>query len=462
MNSEEFSCIKQVVKTVQLSLPLMYISNEFAGITGVLDSWRRQYVKQLQGIVVSYRNVSLTSRYGAVSTQRSYVIYNVKATFDLFCPNIGDIVKGKINRISKEHIGCLIQETINVNIHLPRNSPSGLSKYIYLDREILFEISHFSCEPKVIRVTGDITAKCIELMNDLFPAVEEDVVNSQSGDENNTSDREVGGINLSMLNSVKKAEGKSKKSKKRKRESESSALESTEESPKKETVKVEVKTPKKRKMRSLDEQLTDSPGKTPKIKNLSNNLDEDLSTLPEKTPKKKKSKKKKDSIENNVIQSPKKEIKSYLDTSDLDETVELNQEHLNLLDSIKSEVGLLETPTKSKGSGEKNTKKRKREAEGSTAKKDKKHKKKNKDGSKSKDKKNPSKKKSKVSASGTVLKKDKKKSKAKKAAKKDDKSKPSKSKKNRKKDKSEKRKSKKLKLSTDDDIKDVIKEIKEE
>ncbi|KAF8771793.1 glutamic acid-rich protein-like [Argiope bruennichi] len=170
MAEREFSCIKQVVRTVQIPLPATFISNEIAGITEILESWKRQYKKQLQGVVVNYRNLSLSSPTGFIAPNKPFVYYNVKATFDLFCPKLGDIVKGKINRISKEHIGCLIEETINATIHLSKDSPQDLSPFINIDQEILFEISSFNYERKMIRVTGKITPKCIQLMRDLFPS----------------------------------------------------------------------------------------------------------------------------------------------------------------------------------------------------------------------------------------------------------------------------------------------------
>ncbi|GFY46071.1 s1 motif domain-containing protein [Trichonephila inaurata madagascariensis] len=235
---EEFSCIKQVKKTVQLPVPLSFVTNEITGISEILDSWKRQYVKSLHGIVVDYKNVSLTSRTGFIGINNPFIYYNVTATFDLFCPNIGDIVKGRINRISREHIGCLIQNTINVTIHLSRNSSTELSQFLSLEREILFEISHFDYERKMIRVTGQITPKCIQLMKDLFPPeTSDDETGSKRENSNdslfdpltdsslNQNNIEQSDVKSEVLpnNSLIKIK-KSKKTKNGKRESESSIL----------------------------------------------------------------------------------------------------------------------------------------------------------------------------------------------------------------------------------------------
>ncbi|GFT55969.1 DNA-directed RNA polymerase I subunit RPA43 [Nephila pilipes] len=244
MNEEQFSCIKQVVKTVQLPLPSSFIANEVAGISEILDSWKRQYMKQLHGVVVDYKNVSLTSRTGFIGISKPFVFYYVKATFDLFCPNVGDIVKGKINRISREHIGCLIQGTINVTIHLSENSSSELSQFMHLNQEILFEISHFDYERKMIRVRGKITPECIQLMKDMFPPEEtnnennisqhvkynfSDVIgsNSKNSTESNDIKQNVLSNNSKNVISMVKIK-KTKSSKKHKRESESSFLETSD------------------------------------------------------------------------------------------------------------------------------------------------------------------------------------------------------------------------------------------
>ncbi|CAL1297829.1 unnamed protein product [Larinioides sclopetarius] len=169
MAEKNFSCIKQVVKTVQIPLPSTFISNEICGITEILDSWKRQYSKQLQGVVVNYRNLSLSPN-GFLVPNKPFVYYNVKATFDLFCPKIGDIVKGEIQHISKEHILCLIEGTISVSIHLSSDSPIELAPFICLNREILFEISSLKFDTKMIlNVKGKITRKCIQLMKEFFP-----------------------------------------------------------------------------------------------------------------------------------------------------------------------------------------------------------------------------------------------------------------------------------------------------
>ncbi|GBM63355.1 hypothetical protein AVEN_185463-1 [Araneus ventricosus] len=169
MAEKKFSCIKQVTRTVQIPLPATFISNEISGIAEILESWKCQYSKQLQGVVVSYKHYSLSSS-GFITPNKPFVYYNVKGTFDLFCPKVGDIVKGKIYKIFKEHIVCHIEDTINGSIHLSSDSSKELAPFICLNREILFEILSFSFDRNmVLSVKGKITRKCIQLMRELFP-----------------------------------------------------------------------------------------------------------------------------------------------------------------------------------------------------------------------------------------------------------------------------------------------------
>ncbi|KFM60895.1 DNA-directed RNA polymerase I subunit RPA43, partial [Stegodyphus mimosarum] len=175
MDDDKFSCIKQVHKTVHISVPSAFISNEVSGITEILDSWKRQYVKQLQGVVVGYRNVSLASRANVFVVDQSAEHCYVTAVFYLFCPNIGTIVKGTINRISRDHIGCLIHDTVNVTVHLSDESYEDISRFMYLNSTILFQITHYDFARKVIRVEGEITPECIRLMETLYPECAQNV-----------------------------------------------------------------------------------------------------------------------------------------------------------------------------------------------------------------------------------------------------------------------------------------------
>lgn len=166
MVEEIFSCIKELTRVVHVALPSLYISNEIAGVSDILESWKRQYITQLQGVVVSYKNVSLMTNSGFIVIDKPFIHYDVKATFELFCPSIGSIVKGKINRVSYDYVGCLVHNTINVAIKLSDNSADKLSKFLVLDRMILFAITCFDFHRKVIRVKGEITDECIKLMNE--------------------------------------------------------------------------------------------------------------------------------------------------------------------------------------------------------------------------------------------------------------------------------------------------------
>lgn len=167
MVNDNFSCIKEVTKTVHIALPTPCTSNEISGICDVLETWKRQYIQQLKAIVVSFRNVSLTSARGYINLDCPVVHHDVKATFELFYPTVGSILKGKINRVCHDYIGCLVHNTINVTIdNRPQELSSDIANFIALDRFILFEITRLDYKRKIIRVTGKITQKCIDLMKE--------------------------------------------------------------------------------------------------------------------------------------------------------------------------------------------------------------------------------------------------------------------------------------------------------
>ncbi|KAG8186380.1 hypothetical protein JTE90_026798 [Oedothorax gibbosus] len=494
MDPEKFSCIRTVDKTVKIPLWDMYTTTEYKGIEAALDKWKRQYEKQVGGIVVNYKNISIPSRLGFHSDRGSYAIYHVKATFDIFCPKVGEIVKGKINRVSSEHIGCLIAETINVSIRLPRDAPCGLSKYIYLDREILFEIRSFSCKPRALCVNGEITATCIELMDEYYPVADEFSYEPTSqavfGDVPSDGDQQV---NLAIL-------GTDRKKKKGKKRGRDETEENATDSPRVKKIKKDLDltnsqeegtsstaTPKKgkKKKSSMNSPKPKKSKKSLIAANGPETAQEDGDTSSTDTSKKLKKEGSTDSPKVKKIQQPQEESSSF-DTpkkakkkkSSSTDSLKVSQEDSSSTESAKKIVSKStdssqESESSSTESDKKETKKSSNkkakkkasksaesptkikkemsstEDEGSKKKGKKKLKKKSKESAK--DKKKSSKKKGKITASGDILKKDKKKSK--KSSKTDDKSK-----KKSKKDKSEKKK--KTKLSNDGDVN--LKQIKSE
>ncbi|XP_015927379.1 DNA-directed RNA polymerase I subunit RPA43-like [Parasteatoda tepidariorum] len=182
----DYSSIKILEKTVQLALPITFISNEFSGVLETLETWKRQYNPQLEGILVNYSNVYLMSRANKVIISRNVIIIDVKAMFHIFCPKVGDVVKGKVNRITPELVGCIMHDTINATIYLSNYCPVEAKKFIRIEREILFEITHFSCFRNEVRVQGKITPDCLRLMTELFTDVEEEVLTNFSFQNENT------------------------------------------------------------------------------------------------------------------------------------------------------------------------------------------------------------------------------------------------------------------------------------
>ncbi|GIY40899.1 s1 motif domain-containing protein [Caerostris darwini] len=472
MNENSFSCIKQVVKTIQLPLPFAFISNEVASITEILDSWKRRYVKQLKGVIVNYKNISLCSP-GSVGFTSPYIHYKVTATFDLFCPNVGDIVKGKINYISREHIGCLIEGTINVTIYLSQDSSPELSQFIYLNNDILFEIVNFDYERNIIHVRGDITPKCILLMKHFLHP--ESYSNNhvkyslEDGVDSDVSDDGIGSsIDTCISNAEKDVNFKKPLSSKKKSKTKSHKKQDNEcdsliesfsqadhiqvfQSIKQERSPVKTSSDKKKNSSTLFESnnksteisvanlLLDSSASTNSTEVVGTDSIDFTKIKKSKSPKRKRESEPlfmDTSVMSMVDEMPKKKKRKKSDVSD-EKKVELKNEpstHLSL-DTLENNLlnqaikidhhGDVPATTKKKSSTEKDkeTKKRKKKKQGSSDKK-------------SKDK-NKSKKKGKVLASGSVRKKDKKNKSKDKHAKKHKKSK------GHKKDKNEKKKGKK-------------------
>ncbi|XP_037507283.1 DNA-directed RNA polymerase I subunit RPA43 [Rhipicephalus sanguineus] len=167
---DEYSLIVTCHETVHVPLPPAYIGSEGRGVKTLLENWKGQYVERLNGVLLGYENLKFVEASGTIIDDQPFVHQDVVGDFQVFRPETGSIVRAHINRMSKNHVGCLVHNWINLSILLPPNPSPELSRYLNMGQEILCKITSVSVyRHNALRLRGAITSECLKLMQDTIP-----------------------------------------------------------------------------------------------------------------------------------------------------------------------------------------------------------------------------------------------------------------------------------------------------
>lgn len=167
---DEYSLIITCHETVHVPLPPAYIGSEGRGVKTLLESWKGQYVERLHGVLLGYENLKFVEASGTIIDDQPFVHQDVVGDFQVFRPETGSIVRAHINRMSKNHVGCLVHNWINLSILLPPNPSPELSRYLNMGQEILCKITSVSVyRHNALRLRGSITSECLKIMQDTIP-----------------------------------------------------------------------------------------------------------------------------------------------------------------------------------------------------------------------------------------------------------------------------------------------------
>ncbi|XP_064482419.1 DNA-directed RNA polymerase I subunit RPA43-like [Ornithodoros turicata] len=161
MAVDKYSLVHIQEKAVHVPLPPSYIGSRNRGVRQLLDSWKGQYVQRLHGILLRYERLRFQHRSSAIIDDQPYVHDDVVADFYVFTPEVGSIVRGCINRMTKSHLGCLIHGSINGSI--PYNPQ--LVPYLRVGQEVLCKIQLvYMHKNHTLRLGATIDRQCVQLM----------------------------------------------------------------------------------------------------------------------------------------------------------------------------------------------------------------------------------------------------------------------------------------------------------
>lgn len=158
-----FSCLFEVEMKRQVGLPPRYIGQIDSGIRETLDSDLLRYSEELSGIIVCYKQVQCLDTSGCILDETPFLYFDISVKYIIFRPQVGEKLKGVVNKVGHGHYGCIVHECFNASVHKIKVDPSKqtnkqLKRISNIDvgSEFVFRITRFDIHNDILSIKGKI------------------------------------------------------------------------------------------------------------------------------------------------------------------------------------------------------------------------------------------------------------------------------------------------------------------
>ncbi|XP_026279766.1 nucleolar protein dao-5 [Frankliniella occidentalis] len=170
--SSSDSRIYLVHEKIPVVLQPFHLQDLKSAVRDLLNTSIGSYHKSLNGIILSYKHLKVISKSASVAAETSGVVVTIQADFFVFRPEVGNVLKGIVNKISKDHVGVLLYQRFNISCPRPSSesrSEKWLGNQVSMQQEVTFKVkeANFSgtlpfLKGKLLSVGDIVTAKIEE------------------------------------------------------------------------------------------------------------------------------------------------------------------------------------------------------------------------------------------------------------------------------------------------------------
>ncbi|XP_046492229.1 DNA-directed RNA polymerase I subunit RPA43 [Neodiprion pinetum] len=161
-----------------LGLHPFHLSNLNTALKEILGSTLNSYDAKLNGIILSYKNPKILNKVATILNDACFIHVDIEADFYIFRPNIGDELKGIVNKKSQDHVGILLNKVFNVSIPRPDEDENWPGFYTQIGQEVRFTITYLELKGRLPYIRGSMDAenylRNCKPLDDTFEAVDED------------------------------------------------------------------------------------------------------------------------------------------------------------------------------------------------------------------------------------------------------------------------------------------------
>ncbi|XP_046376048.2 DNA-directed RNA polymerase I subunit RPA43-like [Haliotis rufescens] len=186
---DPFSGFKAMTSSRKICLPPRYLGNVSQGIRDQLDSEINLFCTDLQSVVIAYDNIKLLSALGNIMDDSPFLHLRLQADYILFKPTLGCVLKGTVNKMSKDHVGCLVHDRFNASIHRPRTHLNGWrGSVLRPGEEFPFQVEDIYSNNSVISLKGKLVDQ--KIIEQYLKSFKKDGSTPCAGTTNDASPRE--------------------------------------------------------------------------------------------------------------------------------------------------------------------------------------------------------------------------------------------------------------------------------
>lgn len=153
---DSYSCFKLQTSVLHLALPPKYIGDIRTGVKEQLSSELKLYSEKLDGVVIAFDNVKVLQPVGTIMDSQPWIHIDVQADFVIFKPIRGSVLKGTVNKLGSDHIGCLVHNCFNASIPKPFGSQLNWQSEFDIDQELTFEVTGIHTHNGIVSIRGKL------------------------------------------------------------------------------------------------------------------------------------------------------------------------------------------------------------------------------------------------------------------------------------------------------------------
>jgi len=159
LQSQPDSCITHVRRPVHLALQPSYLGTVNAGIFSFLNNKLNSYYPELKGVLMGYEKIRLKRKTGNILNDNPFIHVDIQADFYLFTPKPGSELRGRVNKKSSGHVGCLVHDTFNASIAPPpgQDLSEWCGKRAEIGKQITFTVRSVSYGEKMPFIQGRLS-----------------------------------------------------------------------------------------------------------------------------------------------------------------------------------------------------------------------------------------------------------------------------------------------------------------
>ncbi|XP_028043862.1 DNA-directed RNA polymerase I subunit RPA43 [Bombyx mandarina] len=165
--NDKNSCLVVKKITQNLALQPWCLGNIKESITNLLDYKVGKFDKELNGVLVSYKNPCILQNVGTIRNDNADIHFQVQADYFIFQPYIGAKLTGLVNKKCSTHLSVLVHRVFNVVIPQPTEEPGDkwIGSSVKEGQEVTFRIAALDLYGALPYIRGELDERSLKLEN---------------------------------------------------------------------------------------------------------------------------------------------------------------------------------------------------------------------------------------------------------------------------------------------------------